>query len=129
MTSSLLNNKNIAIVSLMSQVDQDAVPCDQSLVYSLHCLLRKRHHQAHTLQAPRPITAYPSQGRSKRLCLAGPSALTAAEVADDLQGCVVQTVLFTTCTVGDLWLQLCWSWLLLCDLVSSKMHSIRCMPL
>lgn len=28
------------------KVDQDAVPCDQSLVYSLHCLLRKRHHQA-----------------------------------------------------------------------------------
>ena len=110
MTSSLLNIKNITIVSLMSQVDQDAVPCDQSLVYSLHCLLRKRHHQAHTLQAPRPITAYPSQGRSKRLCLAGASALTAAEVADDLQGCVVQTVLFITgtCTVGDLQLQLCW---------------------
>ncbi|KAK2568694.1 Mediator of RNA polymerase II transcription subunit 17 [Acropora cervicornis] len=76
------------------KVDQDSVPCDQSLVYSLHCLLRKRHHQAHTLQAPRPITAYPSQGRSKRLCLAGPSALTAAEVADDLQGeCLLEGVL------------------------------------
>lgn len=99
MTLNLLNIINITIKLLMPQADQDAAPSDQSLVYSLHCLLRKRHHQAHTLQTPRPITAYPSQGRSKRLCLAGASALTAAEVADDLQGCVVQTVLFSTCTV------------------------------
>ncbi|XP_068683703.1 mediator of RNA polymerase II transcription subunit 17-like [Montipora foliosa] len=67
------------------KTNQDAVPSDQSLVCSLHCLLRKRHHQVHALPTPRPVTAYPLQGGAKRLCLAGASALTAAEVASDLQ--------------------------------------------
>lgn len=69
----------------VSKVNQDGAPCDKSLEYALHSLLRKRHHQAHALPTPRPVTAFPIQGGSKRLCLAGPSALTAAEVAPDLQ--------------------------------------------
>ena len=69
----------------MKQTNQDAVPSDQSLQYALHSLLRKRHHQALALPTPRPVTAYPMQGGSKRLCLAGASGLTAAEVAPDLQ--------------------------------------------
>ena len=77
----------------LTQANQDAVPSDQSLVCSLHCLLRKRHHQVHALPTPRPVTAYPLQGGAKRLCLAGASALTAAEVASDLQRCVGQTLL------------------------------------
>ncbi|CAH3112044.1 unnamed protein product, partial [Porites lobata] len=68
-----------------AQSQQDTVSYDQSLEYALHSLLRKRHHQAQALPTPRPVTAYPMQGGSKRLCLAGASALTAAEVAPCLQ--------------------------------------------
>jgi len=69
----------------MTQPHQDTVLCDHTLEYALHSLLRRRHHQAQALPTPRPVTAYPTQGGSKRLCLAGASALTAAEVAPCLQ--------------------------------------------
>ncbi|KAL9954998.1 hypothetical protein ACROYT_G042591 [Oculina patagonica] len=64
---------------------KDKAPRANSLEYALHSLLRKQHHQAHTLLTPHPVTAYPVQGGNKRLCLAGPSALTATEVAPHLQ--------------------------------------------
>lgn len=64
---------------------KDKAPRAYSLEYSLHSLLRKQHLKTQSLQTPRPVTAYPMQGGSKRLCLAGASALTSAEVAPNLQ--------------------------------------------
>ena len=81
----------------MTQPHQHTVPCDHTLEYALHSLLRRRHHQAQALPTPRPVTAYPTQGGSKRLCLAGASALTAAEVAPCLQRCVVSIAVLKTC--------------------------------
>jgi len=81
----------------MTQRHQDTAPCDHTLEYALHSLLRRRHHQAQALPTPRPVTAYPTQGGSKRLCLAGASALTAAEVAPCLQRCVVSIDVLRTC--------------------------------
>ena len=67
---------------------KDKAPRAYSLEYALHSLLRKQHCQAQSLPTPRPVTAYPMQGGSKRLCLAGASALRTAEVAPNLQRCV-----------------------------------------
>lgn len=64
---------------------KDKAPRAYSLEYSLHSLLRKQHLKTQSLQTPRPVTAYPMQGGSKRLCLAGASALTMSEVAPNLQ--------------------------------------------
>lgn len=74
---------NVILVFQLSQ--KDKAPRVHSLEYALHSLLRKQHHQAHTLLTPHPVTAYPVQGGNKRLCLTGPSALTATEVAPYLQ--------------------------------------------
>lgn len=73
---------------------KDKAPRAYSLEYSLHSLLRKQHLKAQSLQTPRPVTAYPMQGGSKRLCLAGASALTTSEVAPNLQSeSLLETVL------------------------------------
>lgn len=65
--------------------DKEKAPRMHSLEYALHALLRKQHHQTQTLVTPRPVTAYPMQGGNKRLCLAGPSGMSAAEVTPYLQ--------------------------------------------
>ncbi|XP_020603565.1 mediator of RNA polymerase II transcription subunit 17-like [Orbicella faveolata] len=74
--------------------EKEKAPRVHSLEYALHSLLRKQHHQTQTLVTPRPVTAYPMQGGNKRLCLAGASAMTAAEVTPYLQR-FVELTLFT----------------------------------
>ena len=69
----------------MQSAEKEKAPRVHSLEYVLHALLRKQHHQTQTLVTPRPVTAYPMQGGNKRLCLAGASAMTAAEVTPYLQ--------------------------------------------
>ena len=65
--------------------EKEKAPRVHSLEYALHSLLRKQHHKTQTLVTPRPVTAYPMQGGNKRLCLAGASGMTAAEVTPYLQ--------------------------------------------
>ncbi|KAJ7365370.1 Mediator of RNA polymerase II transcription subunit 17 [Desmophyllum pertusum] len=77
--------KNNSEESSSKMTHRDKAPRAHSLEYALHSLLRKQHYQAQTLLTPHPVTAYPTQGGNKRLCLAGPSAMTAAEVAPYLQ--------------------------------------------
>lgn len=73
---------------------KDRAPRAYSLEYSLHSLLRKQHLKTHSLPTPHPVTAHPMQGGSKRLRLAGASALTTVEVAPNLQSeSLLETVL------------------------------------